>query len=164
MRELRIYKPTKTRQGSAASFQFVRKGEYKEPMIFLTLARQGEDDDKGNNGFKWKDKDNSVTAKIGELDAAKMLLVLLGQQKEAKIFHDPSKSGTSEANQGASKVVNLLAGNKKEDGTIDSNKYLSVSLKQGEKLVKIQVTLSQEEQVLLRIFMQGFIERYYLGE
>lgn len=164
MRELRVYKPTKAKSGSAASFQLAIKGEYKEPMVFLTLARQGEDDDKGNNGFKWKDKDNAVTAKLSELDAAKMLLVLLGQQKEAKIFHDPSKSGTSEANQGASKVVNLLAGNKKDDGTIDVNKYLSVSLKQGEKLIKIQLTLSQEEQVLLRIFLQGFIEKYYLGD
>lgn len=164
MRELRVYKPTKSKSGSAASFQLTVKGEYKEPMVFLTLAKQGPDDDKGNNGFLWKDKDNAVTAKLSELDAAKMLLVLLGQQKEAKLFHDPSKSGTSEANQGASKVVNLLAGNKKEDGTIDVNKYLSVSLKQGEKLIKIQVTLSQEEQVLLRIFLQGFIEKYYLGD
>lgn len=157
MREFRVYKPTKAKTGSAASFQISEKGKYKEPMVFLTLAKQGPDDDKGNNGFSWKDRENSVTAKLSELDAAKMLLVLLGMEDEAKLFHDPSKSGTGEANQGASKVVNLI---KAENGS----KYLSVSLKQGEKLIKIQVTLSKDEQVLLKIFLEGFIRKYYLGD
>lgn len=161
MRELRVYKPKKDKTGTAASFQLTEKGQYKEPMVFLTLARQGADDEKGNNSFAWKDRDQAITAKLSELDAAKMLLVLLGMQNEAKLFHDPSKSGTSEANQGASKVVNLFKGTTEQS---DTNRYLSVSFKQGEKLIKLQVTLSQEEQVLLRIFLQGFIEKYYLGD
>ena len=160
MRELRIYKPTKGKSGTAASFQLTVKGEYKEPMVFLTLARQGADDDKGNNSFGWKDKENSVVVKLTELDAAKILLVLFGITKdlgEKGAYHDPSKSGTSEANQGMSKIIQFKK--------LDTGGYsLSISAKQGEVRNAIQVSVDQAEAILIKTFLNGFIEKYYLGD
>lgn len=157
MRELRLYKPNKSKQGSAASFQLAQKGKFKELMIFLTLARQGADDDKGNNSFGWKDKANSITVKISELDAAKMLTVLFGMETKLSLFHDSSKSGTAEVNQGMNRVVNF---NKNDNGGY----YLSVSSKQGEVQNKIQVSVGNDEAIQLKIFLSAFIERYYLGD
>ena len=167
MRELRIYKPTKTKQGTAASFQLTVKGEYKEPMVFLTLARQGADDDKGNNSFGWKDEANRVVVKLTELDAAKILLVLFGmagglgekisEGKYKGLYHDPSKSGTAESNQGMSKVVQFTK--------LDNGGYsLGISAKQGDDRNALQVSVDQAEAILIKTFLNGFIEKYYLGD
>ena len=160
MRDLRIYKPKKDKTGTAASFQLTAKGQYKEPMVFLTLARQGVDDENGNNSFHWKDKENSIVVKLTELDAAKILLVLFGLAKdlgEKGAYHDPSKSGTSEANQGMSKIIQFKK--------LDNGGYsLSISAKRGEVRNAIQVGVDQAEAILLKTFLNGFIEKYYLGD
>lgn len=166
MRELRVYKPNKSKGGAGAKFQITTKEKegkdkkkYKEVMMFLTLAKQGPDNQRGDNSFFWDDKEQSLTVKLSELDAAKMLTVLFGMEKSLGggkgLFHSPEKASESTTNQGKSQVIHLT---KNED---KSGYYLSVSMKQGEKELKIGLGVDSAEGVLLKEFLGLFIKQYY---
>lgn len=176
MRELRFYKPNSKKQGAAASFQIsIKEEEFtnkegktfkkKVPMLFLNLAKQGPDREDGNNSFLW-DKDG-ICVILSDLDAAKFLVVLFGQEKglgqkdsDGKykgLFHDPNKNVAKEDTKGMNKVIHF---NKNDNGTYS----LSVSVKQGENRNMIQVPVDLAEGTQLRVFLNGFIEKYYLGD
>jgi hypothetical protein len=177
MRELRIYKPKSGKDGAAASFQIsLKKDEFKTkdgrtiekkvPWLFLNLAKQGADKG-GNNTFGW-DAEDKICVILSELDAAKFLLVLFGiekglGQKDANgkykgLFHDPNKNeNAKEDTKGMNKVIHF---NKNDNGGYS----LSVSVKQGENRNEIRVPLDAAEGTLLRVYLNGFIEKYYLGD
>lgn len=101
--EFRIYKPNKNNNGAASSFQ-VRIDVDEETgrrkcYLFLVSTPQTGKDEQGNSAFAWKDKDKSITMKLGLADIGEILAVLNGRKPIAGgdkgFFHRNSNGSTT---------------------------------------------------------------------
>jgi hypothetical protein len=95
-KEFRIYKPNKTKNGSAIKFQgrYDEKSKYPEWLMFLDGAIQTGEDENGNASFGWKEADKFVTLKLGIPDVSDLLAVISGRKVESKLYHENTKGNT----------------------------------------------------------------------
>jgi hypothetical protein len=165
-KELRIYKPNGTGKGSAVKFQQTQKVEYKDKNgkdhygwhCFVEFASQlPEKDEHGNAKFNWSSKDNpnvGVRMKIGELDAAKLLLVLNDEVESEQLFHDPNKAREESSGNKSNNICKIKRG--------DNGYAIEASSQVGKEVEgKVFIVVSWAEAVLLKAFLNLFLQRFY---
>lgn len=165
-KELRIYKPTSSGKGFALKLQQTLKKEYRDKNgkdhfgwhLFAEFAPQlPEKDDNGNARFAWRQQDSdsiqSVLMKFSELDAAKLLLVLNDEAEENSLFHDPNKAREESDGNKSSNILKIKR--------TDKGYQIEASGQVGKDLKKTYLTVSWDEAILLKAYLNLFIERYY---
>lgn len=148
-KELRIYKPKKTGDGAASKVQMIikDKGKYKEYNCFWEITKQTGVDKEGNASFAWskdKDRNGSITVKMGLPDIAEFLLVLAGKKEEAKLFHKNTKGNTA---------INFK---KYNDGFA-----IQISNQVDKVLTKHQHLISGGEGLILEILLKDYLVKYH---
>ncbi len=147
MKNLRLYKPNKTGNGCASSWELSYKEQEKwdKYQMFLVIAPQEGDDDKGNNKFGWKTA--AITVNLGEPDISSLLATIDRRQPESKLFHESPAGG----NKGISLVQNDKGGF-----------YLNVSYQDKEKkLTKYSHSIAPAEAAILSVLLKRAIEIIY---
>jgi len=139
----KLYKANKTNNGAA--FQLDLNPE--KESIFIDVSKQI-----GEQKFDWQ---NKITMKLSITDIAKMLAVLTGKTKGAKLYHDPSKgqyesskdtrNTVLEFNKGVQFGFNLRASQQSTQGALDS----------------INVPVSDDEAEVIRVLLEAAIKRIY---
>jgi len=154
MSELRIYKPNKDGNGAASKFQVVVKEKmgknnrsFDSLMCFLTMGGQTGKDQDGNASFGWGVPEKEIILKISTIDAASIISGLLGVEPEVKLFHQNSLGNTSLTLTRAPKG-NMF--------------YLRVAAQRGkEPLVELKHSITMSEAILLKIYLERFIGKFF---
>lgn len=151
-----VYKANKMLNGSAFQLDFNKE----KKSVFLEMSKQ-----LAEQKFDW---DNKLGFKLGEMDIAKVLLVLEGKKPGVDIYHDPSKAreaaaeqqerpSTAQAAPSASARNNTLNVSK---GTYGFFFKLSQQKLDG-SVVSISCNVSEEEALLASILLRKAIESSY---
>ena len=166
-KEYRIYKPNSKGSGAASKFQCRTKWksvdgvDYADLILFLETAQQTGFDSNKNASFAWssgdKNKDKSVTMKLGLPDIGEILLVLKGRKQ----FVGPEpKSGR--------KVEPGLYHQKKNGNTSlrlkwsEGRLYLNLSSQDAKKNVtKVSHSITTAEAVILESLLMSFVIDYH---
>jgi hypothetical protein len=151
VKEFRIYRPNKNKNGSASAWQLSYKpqSKYNNWMVFLVVAPQVGVDDNNNAKFDWKE--SAITIKIGENDIAEIMAVLEGRQDQCgykgSLFH--------QSPDGSNKSLQLSRG--------DNGYFLKVSSQDKDKRVTgpYSHSLSNGEASMLLILLKKSIEKIY---
>lgn len=160
MKELRIYRPSKTIQsGTAIKWQVVekvkQKGDksYSEIMVFVEGAPQTGMDENENASFAWEDRTRLVTLKLGMVDLGELLSVLKGRKDFAG---QSAEKGLYHQLNGASKSLQLVF--------VQGKGYtFRISAKDEHGLRDIKQTLSFSDAELLTIVLEEAVRLYYRG-
>ena len=143
-KKLSFYKPNKRGTGAAMQFDFNEKRE----CVFLEAARQQGMEQK----FDWA---NKMVFKLGVTDIAKILVVLEGKADKADLFHDPSKSKLAAPGNVKNTALNVQKG-------AGFGYYFKLSMQMASGSVDaVQLALSEDEAVLLRVMLKRAVERVY---
>jgi len=135
-----VYKANKMLNGSALQLDFNKE----KKSVFLEMSKQ-----LAEQKFDWE---NKLVFKLGEMDIAKILLVLEGKRPGVDIFHDPSKA--KEGSEARNNTLNVSKGNygfffklsqQKLDGSV----------------VSVSCNFSEEEALLAGILLRKAIETMY---
>ena len=166
-KEYRIYKPNSKGSGAASKFQCRTKWktvdtvDYADLILFLETAQQTGYDSNNNASFAWssgdKNKDKSVTMKLGLPDIGEILLVLKGRKQfvgpepkqgrniETGLYHQKAKGNTS---------LRL----KWSEGRL----YLNISSQDEKKNVtKVSHSIAMSEAAVLESLLDGFVKEYH---
>jgi hypothetical protein len=130
-KRLSFYKPNKRGTGAAVQFDFNPEKE----CLFLEAAKQT-----GEQAFGW---DKKLVLKIGVTDAGKILALLYGKAEKADLFHDPTKSKSSDG-----KIKNTALSMQKGG--------FGYFLKDA-----VQLALSDDEAIVLRLMLETAVRRIY---
>ena len=167
-KEYRIYKPNAKGSGAASKFQCrtrwknVDSKECAELLLFLETAKQTGFDKNKNASFGWstnseKNKDKSVTMKLGLPDIGEILLVLKGRKQ----FVGPEPKGGRSIEPGLyhqNKTGNTSLRLKWSEGKL----YLNISSQDEKKnLTKISHSITTSEAVILESLLVCFINEYH---
>ncbi|HQT44845.1 MAG TPA: hypothetical protein PLO51_02620 [Candidatus Micrarchaeota archaeon] len=139
----RLYKATKANSGSAFSLDL----NAEKQSIFIDVSKQI-----GEQKFDWEHK---ITMKLSITDIGKMLSVLTGSTKSAKLYHDPSKgqyesskdtrNTVLEFSKGISFGYSLKASEQGTNGSVQS----------------VLVPISEDEGEVVRVLLEAAIRRIY---
>ncbi|MFH0922862.1 MAG: hypothetical protein V1811_02270, partial [Candidatus Micrarchaeota archaeon] len=140
-----VYKANKMLNGSAFQLDFNKE----KKSVFLEMSKQ-----LAEQKFDWE---NKLVFKLGEMDIAKVLLVLEGKKPGVDIYHDPSKARENEGAPSASARNNTLNVSK---GTYGFFFKLSQQKLDG-SVVSISCNVSEEEALLTGILLRKAIESSY---
>lgn len=161
----RIYKPNKSKNGSAAAWQLKKESTVTneksyvkvDVQLFLVLTNQsGYDEEKDNAEFYWdKDESQTITMKLGMADVEALLAVLNRAKNDVGfngkgLYHQNSKGNT------------VLTMRRQDRDKGDPNYYVQVSSKRGDELKRIGISISLEESQSLRVFLNKCCE-VFLG-
>jgi len=164
-REFRVYKPKGKAEGTALKVQYrikIKEEKYKEPMVFMEIARQTGVDENKNAKFDWASQEHldrkNVTMKIGIPDAAELIQVLTGKKNQVG---PPPKAGQ--------KVGAGLFHQNKNGNTImkfgTMAQYAGYSMQiSTSKENSFRISLTEGEGVVLRLLLERFIILYYCWE
>lgn len=144
-----IYRANNNGTGTAAQFQLSIKDQEKNPvMVFLVLAKQGENNQNGDAIFSWK-SDTTLTVKLGEPDIGEFLAVLSGRKDSAGF----NGKGLFHQSAAGNKVVTFNYNSEK------GSYYLGVSAQDNEKnsLGKLAVVLGHSDAEILSILLKKSI-------
>lgn len=138
----KVYKPTKTLNGSAFQVDFTPEKQ----CCFLEFSKQ-----KAEQEFDWG---NKLTLKASVTDIAKILTVLEGKSQSVKLYHDPSKGQYSVAEEVKNNALEITKG---------QYGYLvrASSQAQDKTVTSVQVSLTEDEAILLRVLLEKSIETIY---
>ena len=166
-KEFRIYKPNSKGSGAASKFQCRTKWktvdgvDYADLILFLETAQQTGYDSNNNASFAWssgdKNKDKSVTMKLGLPDIGEILLVLKGRKK----FVGP------EPKQGRSVEPGLYHQKKNGNTSLrlkwsEGRLYLNLSSQDAKKSVtKVSHSITSAEAAVLESLLDHFIVEYH---
>lgn len=167
-KEYRIYKPNSKGSGAASKFQCRTKWktvdsvDYAELILFLETAQQTGFDSNKNASFGWstsgtKNKDKSVTMKLGLPDIGEILLVLKGRKK----FVGP------EPKQGRNVEPGLFHQNKNGNTTLrlkwsEGRLYINLSSQDEKKNVtKVSHSITASEAVIIESLLESFVSEYH---
>lgn len=152
-RNLVFYKAQKDGNGAASQWNL---GSEKD-CIFLEMANQEDEDDKGNARFEWN---NKIRFKLDETDIGEILAVLVGLQQGIGPFDTVKKKhkGLFHSNPKGNAI--LYFG---RDATMEEhgrfNIYLSV--KRGDDQTVVRHTISKGEACILSTLLRRAIEVMY---
>ncbi len=140
--KFKVYKPLKTLNGSAFQVDF----SPEKQCCFLEFSKQ-----KAEQEFDWG---NKLTLKASVIDLTKMLTVLEGTSASVKLYHDPSKGQYSVAGEVKNNALEMTKG---------QYGYLlrASSQAQDKTVTAIQVSLTEDEAILLRTLLLKCIETIY---
>ncbi|MFA5382586.1 MAG: hypothetical protein WC356_05435 [Candidatus Micrarchaeia archaeon] len=138
---LRIYKANKSNTGSALQLDF----NVLKKAIFLDCAKQ-----KTEKNFDWE---NKLTIKLSVQDVSKLLCVLENKLDTIKLFHQPSK-GDYESSKDIKN--NVLEINKSQYGY-----SIRISRQEEKGVGAINITISEDENILIKILLKKAIEKIY---
>lgn len=163
--EYRIYKPKKTKDGSASKFQ-IKVTQQKfgpETNLFLQSSHQTGEDAQGNSTFAWKDEKRCVTMKLGETDIGELLSVLNGQKGGCGTKDDKGMwKGLFHQNDRGSTVLQFSALPPREEGGVHSyGLRISAKRKDADKPVMVQHMISVSEGEILKVLLQDTVSRMY---
>lgn len=149
--EFRIYKPRNSGDGAASAFQckVVEENNIRKCFLFVVGTVQTGKDDKGNSAFAWKDKEKSVTLKLGIPDTGEILAVLNGKKDAVGtgkgLFHK-----------------NQLGSTSLDFKRLDGGYSLRLNKKIGDVVgTPIQHGLTIGEGEILRILLEDFVRLNY---
>jgi hypothetical protein len=153
----KIYRARKDHKGSAAQFQYslkikkVKDKEFNNPVLFLTLAPQAEDNANGDATFAWQDKKQAVTVTLGENDVADFLAVLANRKAGLGYMKDGKWSGAYHSNPKGNAVIHF--GLAEKTGGFN----LSVSVKTANANPRVSIQISAGESLILEHLLKDFI-------
>src|SRR6185312_2669746 len=157
LKDYRIFRANNSGNGSAASFQFVPDKQ----SLFLTFAKQGENDSNGNATFTWKDKESCIVMKLGENDIGELLACLSGMKGYAGGLKNGNPTGLYHQNANGNVCLQFkyLDGNDK----FPEGKYeMSVSQKVGDApLKKAIIYVSFGEAIRLKGLLETVKSKIY---
>lgn len=153
---LKIYKPTKTKSGAAVKFDLrlipeweTAKTKTTVPFVkvvgggmFMELARQTGEDDKGNATFGWQAADQRIVTKLGLPDLS-AILVAVECRYAGKPLPNPKK--------GTKNVVSMFHQTQKGNTIIEyrlfpTHAILHVSKGKGD-FISLKITMQEELQI-----------------
>jgi hypothetical protein len=146
-----VYKANKMLNGSAFQLDFNKE----KKSVFLEMSKQ-----LAEQKFDWE---NKLAFKLGEMDIAKVLLVLEGKKPGVDIYHDPSKAREANASPNAPDAPSAQARNNTlnvSKGTYGFFFKLSQQKLDG-SVVSISCNVSEEEALLASILLRKAIESSY---
>lgn len=136
-----VYKPNKSGRGSAVQFDF----NPDKQCVFLEGAPQS-----GEKQFDWGQK---VVVKLSVMELAKLLTVFEGPAKTVKLFHDSTKSLTSEGSTLKNTVVEVTKG--------DFGFFLKASAQSASGVKTVSIGVAEEEAKALSVLFRRAIVRAY---
>ncbi len=153
-KEYRIYKPRQSNDGAASRLQIrVNAEPYREVFLFWETTTQTGTDANGNASFGWKEKEKTITFKLGEVDVAELLLVLKGKKEYAgpppKEAGKPGM-GLYHKNPNGNTILQLQRDQK------GAGFYLSISRQSAANksdVVRIKHTISNGEAEILQVLL-----------
>ena len=149
-KEFRIYKPRKSNDGAASSFQISEKKQEKwtDHFLFMTLAKQTGTDANGNSSFDWKD--GRIIVKLEQNDIGEFLACLNGQKnsigaKDKGLYHQTPKGNT---------VVSFVFNNGKDDSEAYYSLRVSSKMKDQKEARVISHLITLAEANALKVLME----------
>ena len=136
-----IYKANKNQTGSALKIDFNKI----KKIVFLECAHQ-----KSEDRFDWE---NKITVKLSPTDISKILEVLEDKSKNIKLFHQPSKGEYKLANDVKNTVVDLSSTN--------FGYSMRISRQTTSGLKAININISKNEAIIMRILLLKAVEMFY---
>lgn len=137
----RVFRANKSGSGCALSFD-LKHGEEKDTKLFLTVSKQGENNEKGDATFKWKDKESVMTLLLGSNDIGEILSVMKRKKECIDLFHQNPRGNSTLK----------LAFNPPSDKYPPSFK-IGVTTKREEKLLSAHTTISISESSVLEALL-----------
>ena len=143
LKKYEIYKPNKAVTGGAFQFDL---NALKE-SVFVEAASQ-----KGEQEFDWS---NKIVFKLGIADIGKLLAVIEGRKPSCDLFHDAAKAKLlSEESTAKNTTLSLAKGS--------YGFFLKVSRQHlNSSLQAVNIPLSDDEALLLRVLLEKAVERIY---
>ncbi len=161
--EFRIYKPTKSNSGAASSLQtkLTMVKERWELQLFWVATQQvpstGE-----NASFAWKDKEKTVTMKLGDPDVGEMLAVLNGQKDSMGRKESKDKPGKGLYHQNANGNTTMSLQENHNDATGEVSYYVRLASKsKAGKLVEVKHSITVGEAQFLRVLLNHWVLASY---
>lgn len=161
--EFRIYKPTKSNTGAASAIQTKMtsvKGRH-ELQLFWVATKQVQSKTK-NAAFAWKDKEQTVTMKLGDPDVGEILAVLRGVKdsmgrKESK---DKPGKGLFHQNPNGNTTMTLQANY--NDATGEPSYYIRLASKSKQgKLIEVKHSITVGEAEFIRVLLEHWVLASY---
>ncbi len=139
----RLYKATKANSGSAFALDL----NSEKQSIFIDISKQV-----GEQKFDWEHK---ITMKLSITDIGKMLSVLTGSAKSAKLYHDPSKGQYESSKDTRNTVLEFTKG--------ISFGYSLKASEQGTNgsVQSITTPMSEDEAEVVRVLLEASIRKIY---
>ena len=150
MSDLRFYRPNKDKKGTASSVELRKKED--EWFLFWVGTHQTGEDANGNASFDWKNKENSVTIKLGENDVGELLAALngakghVGQKAEQGLYHK-----------------NLKGSSSLQFAKVENGYKVRLASKVGEKLTQVTQVLSLSDAEQLKVLFTLYLYKVFGG-